>query len=116
MKIKKVILKRIKEYETIIIHGHIRPDGDCYGSQFGLKDIIKNTFPKKKVYAVGETSDYVSFVGEIDEKSLVEQAIKGYINGLNDDYSEYFTAEEWANFKENLEGEFFGIEIGRAHV
>ncbi len=49
------------------------------------------------------------FVGEIDEKSLVEQAIKGYINGLNDDYSEYFTAEEWANFKENLEGEFFGI-------
>lgn len=67
MKIKKVILKKIKEYETIIIHGHTRPDGDCYGSQFGLKDIIKNTFPKKKVYAVGETSDYVSFVGEIDE-------------------------------------------------
>lgn len=67
MKHKKVILEKIKEYETIIIHGHTRPDGDCYGSQFGLKDIIKSTFPNKNVYVVGETSDYVSFVGEIDE-------------------------------------------------
>lgn len=66
MKNKKVILEKIKEYETIIIHGHTRPDGDCYGAQFGLKDIINSTFPNKNVYAVGETSDYVSFVGEID--------------------------------------------------
>ena len=38
------ILKKIKEYNTIIIHGHKRPDGDCLGSQFGLKDIIKDDF------------------------------------------------------------------------
>lgn len=67
MKEKKVILNKIKEYETIIIHAHNRPDGDCYGAQFGLKDIIKNSFPNKKVYAVGEESDYVGFVGKIDK-------------------------------------------------
>lgn len=60
------ILNKIKEYETIIIHGHKRPDGDCYGAQFGLKDIIKNSFPQKRVYVVGEASDFVSFLGDID--------------------------------------------------
>ena len=26
------ILNKIKEYDTIIIHRHIRPDGDCIAS------------------------------------------------------------------------------------
>ncbi len=63
------ILNKIKEYNTIIIHGHQRPDGDCYGSQFGLQDIIKETYPEKKVYVVGEKCDYVAFLGEMDEIS-----------------------------------------------
>ena len=60
------ILNKIKQYDTIIIHGHKRPDGDCYGAQFGLKNIISNSFPKKKVYVVGEKSDFVDFIGQID--------------------------------------------------
>ena len=60
------ILNKIKTYDTIIIHGHKRPDGDCYGAQFGLKDIIKQSFPNKKVYVVGQRADYVDFVGQID--------------------------------------------------
>lgn len=77
MEIKKTILEKIKEYDTIIIHGHKRPDGDCYGSQFGLKEIINNTFPNKKAYVVGETSEYVGFVGEVDEidDKLYEDAL-----------------------------------------
>ena len=69
MEILNKILEKIKEYDTIIIHGHKRPDGDCYGAQFGLKDIIQTTFPEKHVYVVGETSEYVSFVGSMDEIS-----------------------------------------------
>ena len=66
MHAKTIVLRKIKEYQTIIIHGHTRPDGDCYGSQFGLKDIISNSFPEKNVYVVGEKSDYVDFIGQID--------------------------------------------------
>lgn len=62
----KRILNKIKQAETIIIHGHKRPDGDCYGAQFGLKDIIKTTYPEKHVYVVGQTSDFVDFVGKVD--------------------------------------------------
>jgi bifunctional oligoribonuclease and PAP phosphatase NrnA len=61
------ILKRIKAYKTIIIHGHKRPDGDCYGSQFGLKDILTTSFPNKNIYVVGQTSDYVKFLGDMDD-------------------------------------------------
>jgi len=60
------ILNKIKAYQTIIIHGHKRPDGDCYGAQFGLKNIIENSFPNKNVYVVGQKSDFVDFVGQID--------------------------------------------------
>ncbi|MFA6800790.1 MAG: bifunctional oligoribonuclease/PAP phosphatase NrnA [Acholeplasmataceae bacterium] len=60
------ILNKIKAYKTIIIHGHKRPDGDCYGAQFGLKDIITASFPDKEVYVVGGTSDYVDYVGKVD--------------------------------------------------
>lgn len=58
------ILNKIKEYNKIIIFGHERPDGDCIGSQYGLYNIIKESFPDKEVYISGETSDYVSFIGK----------------------------------------------------
>lgn len=65
----KEIINKIKEYNTIIIHGHCRPDGDCYGSQFGLKELILANFKNKNVYVVGEVTKYVSFLGDMDEVS-----------------------------------------------
>ena len=62
----ELILNKIKEYNTIIIHGHTRPDGDCYGSQFGLKHLIKATYPEKTVYVVGGLCEYCTFLGEMD--------------------------------------------------
>ena len=62
------ILNKIKEYDTIIIHRHIRPDGDCIGSQRALKEAIKLNFPNKMVYAVGdEIPPYLQDYGIIDE-------------------------------------------------
>lgn len=64
------ILNKIKEYDTIIIHRHIRPDGDCIGSQMGLKEIIKQNFKDKKVYAVGDDiPEYLSTIGTPDSVS-----------------------------------------------
>ncbi|MDO8168061.1 DHH family phosphoesterase [Candidatus Phytoplasma melaleucae] len=61
------IKQQINSFKTIIIHGHKRPDGDCYGSQLGLKDIIEKNFKDKKVYVIGETNDKLSFLGKMDE-------------------------------------------------
>jgi len=63
---KQFIFNKILEYKTIIIHMHMRPDGDTYGAGFGLKNIIKESFPEKIVYVVGETAEYVKFIGNVD--------------------------------------------------
>ena len=60
------IVQKIKEFDTIIIHRHSRPDGDALGSQIGLKEAIKATFPRKHVYCVGDMVDRYSFMGEMD--------------------------------------------------
>lgn len=51
------------------------------------------------------------YLGEVDNNKLLEGAIKGYISGLGDEYSEYFTKEEMANYKEVALGNFTGIGI-----
>lgn len=57
----------IEKYETIIIHRHLRPDGDCIGSQFGLKQILLDNYPNKSIYCVGdEIPEYLSFIGKND--------------------------------------------------
>lgn len=53
----------IEKYNTIILHGHIRPDGDCIGSQYGLYYLLKENYPNKNIYITGETSEFVSFIG-----------------------------------------------------
>lgn len=51
------------------------------------------------------------YIGEINEEKMMESAIKGYIEGLDDPYSEYLTKEEMQDFKEDTEGEYVGIGV-----
>lgn len=69
LEIKKLILEKIKAYDTIIIHRHFRPDGDCIGSSLGLRDILKCSFPEKKIYSVAgnDHAEYLDFIGLEDE-------------------------------------------------
>ncbi len=69
------IHNKIEEYKKIIILPHGRPDGDCMGTAFGLKDIITNTYPQKTVYISGEEADYTKFLGDVD--TLEDEEFKG---------------------------------------
>ena len=51
------------------------------------------------------------YIGEIDEQKVVDETIKGYVNGLDDEYSEYMTAEEWEEYQTNALGNYVGIGI-----
>lgn len=62
------IIKKIQEYQTIIIHRHTNPDLDALGSQIGLREIIKSSFEGKNVYLVGDENKF-SFIGKMDEIS-----------------------------------------------
>lgn len=65
----KKIFEKIKEFNKIIIHRHTRPDGDALGAQIGLKESIKETFPDKQVFAVGDINERYRFIGEVDNIS-----------------------------------------------
>ncbi|MCH5148924.1 MAG: bifunctional oligoribonuclease/PAP phosphatase NrnA [Clostridiales bacterium] len=58
----KEALKLIKKYNRIIIHRHNYPDGDALGSQKGLAAILKDNFPKKEVYVVGDEAKRLPFM------------------------------------------------------
>ncbi len=51
------------------------------------------------------------YLGDTDEQKMSESAAKGYIEGLEDEYSEYITAEEYAEFSQEIYGSFVGIGI-----
>ena len=51
------------------------------------------------------------YIGEIDEEKLIEGAIKGYVEGLEDPYTEYLTKEEMQDFTEETSGEYVGIGV-----
>lgn len=62
-----IILNKIKEYDTIMLFRHFRPDGDCKGATMGLRDILRLSFPEKKIYLINDDhSDYLEFMGEED--------------------------------------------------
>ena len=56
------ILALIKQYDRIIIHRHKNPDGDALGSQLGLYHAIKDTYPEKEVYTVGDMTQRYAFM------------------------------------------------------
>lgn len=51
------------------------------------------------------------FIGEIDENKVLDETIKGYVNGLGDEYSEYLTVEDWEEFQTVALGNYVGIGI-----
>lgn len=64
---KEQILEAIERFETIILHRHVRPDPDAYGSQCGLSEILKTSYPKKNIYVVGKEEESLSFLHRLDE-------------------------------------------------
>ena len=66
-KIYKQIFNKIKNSNRIVIARHVGPDPDALGSSIGLKEIIKETFPKKEVYVIGCPANKFKYIGELDK-------------------------------------------------
>lgn len=51
------------------------------------------------------------YIGEVDEEQMIEGAIKGFVEGLGDPYTEYLPKEEMAEFTEETSGQYVGIGV-----
>ena len=51
------------------------------------------------------------YLGDVDETKLEEGAIKGYIEGLDDPYTEYISKEDMESYLDDTMGNFVGIGI-----
>lgn len=87
--IKRRILDKIKEYDTIVIGRHIRPDGDAVGSTMGLKRIIELTYPEKKVFLSNQDKcQYMAFLGDEGEmvgEEIIPSALAIILDTANED-------------------------------
>jgi len=51
------LLHEIEKSPIICVFRHLVPDADALGSQWGLVQWLKETYPAKQIYALGETTD-----------------------------------------------------------
>ena len=88
-----------------------------YGGLLGIKKNEASEDSKENIENIADTlknfRDVIDqlYIGEIDEQKMLDETIKGYINGLDDEYSEYMTAEEWKEFQADALGNYVGIGI-----
>lgn len=86
-------------------------------SLMGKTNVEKDSDSEETIDAIAKTLKSfrtvidAQFKGKIDETKLLDGAIKGYVEGLDDKYSEYMTADEWEEFQAVALGDFEGIGI-----
>ena len=74
----KDIYRLIKKNDIITLYGHINPDCDCYASSLALREIIRDNFKNKKVYALGYgTEKLYDLLTKYDEVSddVIKQSL-----------------------------------------
>ena len=71
------ILQEIRRFDRIILHRHKKPDGDAMGSQVGLKHILKENFPEKEIYVVGDAAGFFGFMDD----SVMDEIPDSYYEG-----------------------------------
>lgn len=69
---------------------------------------IKDVKKYEMLFTVREAL-LAKYDGEIDDSVLLESAIKGMTNSLNDPYTVFMNKEEYKSFNEQSNGEFVGI-------
>ena len=88
------IAEAIKKFDTIILHRHTNPDGDALGSQIGLKAVLQENFPNKKIYAVGDDAKRYSFMDGSVMDEIADETYEGALAIVLDCGSSHLISDE----------------------
>lgn len=84
----------IRSYDTIIIHRHSRPDGDAMGSQLGMKHLIRENFPEKTVWVVGDAPGFFGFMEDSAMDEIPDSAFEGALSVILDCGSPHLISDQ----------------------
>ncbi|UBH07576.1 S41 family peptidase [Macrococcus armenti] len=93
---------------TIIITAAVTAFAILSGNNKIISDNAQKRSDFVKLYAVYDTLND-KYYTKVDKEKLIDGAIKGMVNGLDDPYSEYMTKDEQSDFTESMQGDFQGI-------
>lgn len=88
------VIKEIEKYDRIIIHRHSNPDGDALGSQIGLKMFLKENYPNKEIYAVGDASRRYGFIEGSEMDIIDDSAYNGALAFILDTSASALISDE----------------------
>lgn len=80
----EAIHKLIEEYPRIIIHRHKAPDGDALGAQQGLLKILKDNYPFKEIFSVGDMTPRYAFMLTVPIDEIEDSMYEGALAILLD--------------------------------
>ena len=83
------------------------------GASVGTTSIFSSNDNTKLLSAFSKYDQIIEkyFLGNVDKEKMQEEAIRGYIKGLDDPYTEYISKEEMQEYEEDILGNFVGIGI-----
>ena len=107
------IIDKIERYDSIVLFGHLNPDGDCYGSQIALRAILKENYPNKQIFAVGSgLSNFFHLLGKMDQvsKETIANSLAVILDGNDLSRSEdkrVFSARDFAKIDHHIDLQSF---------
>ena len=87
-------LKLIEKYDVIIIHRHTNPDGDALGSQIGMREIIRENYPNKTVYIVGDRTKRYAFMEGWEPEEIPDETYNGALAIVLDTSAKFMISDE----------------------
>lgn len=92
---------------SIVMYQYFTTDG------FGKRAVAKAKESEEIVETLEQYRRIIDkyYLGDVDEEKLKEGAISGYIEGLGDEYTEYISKEDMADYMADTMGNFVGVGI-----
>lgn len=108
------ILTTIVVYNAAIAPKTIQSDNIISNIANGIITSLKGK--EEQVSLEQKTSDIKKkleeiYIGDIDEKKMIDGALEGYVAALGDEYTEYLTEEEVTSIMEDVNGAYVGVGI-----
>ena len=103
-------MKKLFKTKVIVLLFSVVIFSNCFSANEDKSGFLSNIRELKELSDIMDILNE-NYVGEkkIDKKILLQGAVKGMIESLDDPHSNYFTKTELESFKEDLKGTYVGV-------